>query len=297
MLVLVPIVVFMLFARYGNEKAESFTNGEVAVVRQFYDVALPNSLVYTGISTGPVRYRDYDLYSFRSIQELPEWTTTSTSTGQLKPLIDDIYKTMAARPGGAAYVMILRSQEAFADIFSGQPPGTLAKLADAPLERRPLPACSTRCRTASCSGSPARRGWRMTQMNRFVLPASGRGRRDRRTVLDVLRHPLAAARDPAVLFVVLGPARLDRDGATADTVTEITAAIGLSLTAAVHDHDRPDLHRHVVADADARLPGLADVRRRAPAARAAVRARRARPRLAALRAPPARARGLAARAA
>jgi hypothetical protein len=130
-LVLVPIVVFMLFARYGNEKAESFTNGEVAVVRQFYDVALPNSLVYTGVSTGPVRYRDYDLYSFRAIQELPEWTTTSTSTGQLKPLIDDIYKNMSARPGGAAYVMILRSQEAFSDIFSGQPPGTLAKLADA----------------------------------------------------------------------------------------------------------------------------------------------------------------------
>jgi hypothetical protein len=74
----------------------------------------------------------------------------------------------------------------------------------------------------------------MTQVNRFVLPASAAAVGAIVTVLDVLdlHSPLRAI--AAVLFVVLGPGaawigmvRLP------DTVTEITAAIGLSLTAAV----------------------------------------------------------------
>jgi len=127
---LLSLCAFMLFARYGNERAESFTTGEVAVVKQFYDVALPNSVVYTGVSTGPLRYRDYDLYAYRFLQQLPAWNALDGSDASLKRLTNDLYGRMATRPGGAAYVLIVKSQESFADIFSGQPPGTLARLAD-----------------------------------------------------------------------------------------------------------------------------------------------------------------------
>jgi hypothetical protein len=100
---------FML-TRYGNERLETFTRDEVAAVQALYAVAPPGSLLAGFSGNLPWKATLYDAYRYRPIGD-------DAYYGRLDALLADF----EAHPSDA-FLIVTRSQEAFAEMILGATP-------------------------------------------------------------------------------------------------------------------------------------------------------------------------------
>jgi hypothetical protein len=105
-------------AYYGKEQMNYFSPGEVAAAEYLYSQAPPGSL-FVGLTYYPWPYRDYELFSYRSL--------TEESTATLRRLMADPEDAIEAEIDTsdypAVYVSITRSQRAYVDDMGLLPPG------------------------------------------------------------------------------------------------------------------------------------------------------------------------------
>jgi hypothetical protein len=111
-LVSVLLLGSFFFTRYGNEQFESFTAGEVDAVQYLYRTAPPGSLLLAAAPNLPWRFQDVEKYDYQS---LPVRTV-------IGPDIETIAGLMANEKYPGAYLILTRSEEAFAAADSGLPP-------------------------------------------------------------------------------------------------------------------------------------------------------------------------------
>lgn len=112
-LIAVGLISFLLLGgfyltRYGNEKAEQFTAGEVEAVRYIYSVAEPGAEITASSSHYPAKFENYEKY-------LTVYVPVETLTGDVPAIISRMeYKEAPAR-----YLILTRSQEAYLHLFYG----------------------------------------------------------------------------------------------------------------------------------------------------------------------------------
>lgn len=107
---------FFQYTRYGNERLDNFTRGDLALVQKFYRAAPHGSVVFAGVQNLPWRYQNYDDYDYHSLTELKAWTPPKTVPNLLTRQLEE-----ALRSRGGGYVIITRSTEIAAELFEGKP--------------------------------------------------------------------------------------------------------------------------------------------------------------------------------
>ncbi len=107
----VVLMAGFLVGRYGNERMEYFTANEVAAVADLYQVAPPGSLLVAATPNLPWKNTRYEEYHYRPIGD-------DTLYGQ----VDEMIATMQLYPG-RSFLILSRSQEAYAEMILGAPPG------------------------------------------------------------------------------------------------------------------------------------------------------------------------------
>jgi hypothetical protein len=107
----VVLMAGFLVGRYGNERMEYFTANEVAAVADLYQVAPPGSLLVAATPNLPWKNTRYEEYRYRPIGD-------DTLYGQ----VDEMIATMQLYPG-RSFLILSRSQEAYAEMILGAPPG------------------------------------------------------------------------------------------------------------------------------------------------------------------------------
>jgi hypothetical protein len=101
----------MPIGRYGNERADRMTSLEIAAVDELYQVAEPGSLISVGNYNSPLRFRDTELYRFRSL-------SPHIANRDVDSLI-----TYMSRANTDCYLLLTRSMQATAEMFIGLLPG------------------------------------------------------------------------------------------------------------------------------------------------------------------------------
>jgi hypothetical protein len=104
------------YTRYGNERLDNFTKGDVAVVHEFYRIAPRWSTVFAAVDNLPWRYRDYADYDYRAVTELDAWNQPRPNAAQLAA---ELRSKLTSTGGG--YVIVTRSAEISAELLDGRP--------------------------------------------------------------------------------------------------------------------------------------------------------------------------------
>jgi hypothetical protein len=120
--VCVSLLGSFLFARYGNEKVNQFTEQELEVVDRLYEVAPKGALLVAGTINVPWQSRGYNDYRYLTL------TKVAVDEGQPLPRIQDVLAAMKERPDGCSFLILSRSQKTYADLLGIWPPGTLTDL-------------------------------------------------------------------------------------------------------------------------------------------------------------------------
>lgn len=103
------------YTRYGNERFDAFTRGDVATVRAFYRLAPRGSIVYAGNGNVPWQYRDYTGYSYNSVTSLSTW---NARTLNMTAVARQVRKELASSGG---YVIVTRSMKVAEEINENKP--------------------------------------------------------------------------------------------------------------------------------------------------------------------------------
>ena len=116
-----------LFGYYGKERQNYFTSGEVRAATYLTDIAAPGAVLVDGINNYPRTFRNYEKYSYISLDEEPpreRRRLLAQPAAEVARLIDR---------GGypAAYVIITRSQKAAVDATGIMPAGSLELIEEA----------------------------------------------------------------------------------------------------------------------------------------------------------------------
>jgi hypothetical protein len=101
------------FTRYGNERLDQFTPGDVAAVNALYRVA-PRGTTLIGSQNIPWRQRDYASYKYRSITDLAAWQQPVPDPKRLAREIEDY------AVGERSYVVVTRSTRIAAGLLYGK---------------------------------------------------------------------------------------------------------------------------------------------------------------------------------
>jgi hypothetical protein len=113
-----------LLPYYGKERSNYFTNEEFAASQYLYDNAPPGALWADAAREWPLLYRNYEIYSYVSIDDLP--------AAQRARILNDPANELAALLGEynapAAYFIITRSQRSFTESTGRLPRGTLDRI-------------------------------------------------------------------------------------------------------------------------------------------------------------------------
>jgi len=94
-----------LFTRYGNEKADYFTDDELGAVRYFYTVAKPGSTLLAGAQNMPWNYQEIEHYRSVNIMEYIQ----NHDIAGLSTLMRSKYPH--------SYLILTRGQEAYAELY------------------------------------------------------------------------------------------------------------------------------------------------------------------------------------
>ena len=106
----VALVGPFLVARYGNERIESFTAGEVAAVNQLYAIAPPDSMLVGIVGNVPWKNLRYEEYRFRPAGDDTYYRD-----------LDGLYEAMINH-NGPVFLLITRTQQAYAEMIIGAAP-------------------------------------------------------------------------------------------------------------------------------------------------------------------------------
>jgi hypothetical protein len=106
------LVVFQ-FTRYGNERLDYFTKGDVEAVQALYKVAPPGSYLVAGSYNLPWRYRDYADYAYTSI---PDMTTWERNPNAARATLAEIRAKAGRHP---AYFIVTRSTRIASEMLFG----------------------------------------------------------------------------------------------------------------------------------------------------------------------------------
>jgi hypothetical protein len=104
------------YTRYGNERLDYFTRGDVAAVRALYRIAPKGSELFAGTPNLPWRYRDYAGYDYELINELPAWRRSPRPDPHV--LARELDSKLQKRGG---YVIVTRSTKIGAGLLEGKP--------------------------------------------------------------------------------------------------------------------------------------------------------------------------------
>ena len=110
-----------LIARYGNERMDYITAGDVTAVRRLHQIAQPGSLLVAITSNLPWRFQNVDKFEYEA--------------GVIKSPsdIDTLVELMAdsAYEDSGAYLILTHSQQAQAELFLGWEPGKWERVEEA----------------------------------------------------------------------------------------------------------------------------------------------------------------------
>ena len=118
-----------LLARYGNERMDAFSPGEISGIERMHQV-VPTGAVILGTPPSPLRFEGYELDSY---DDLPDATFAS---GTAAPVAAAMVR--AERHGSPnVYFVATRSEAAGLELTSGSAPGTMQRVVQA-LRESPL---------------------------------------------------------------------------------------------------------------------------------------------------------------
>jgi hypothetical protein len=113
------LLVAFQYTRYGNERLDYYTTGDVQAVHALYRVAPHGSVLFASSYNLPWRYRDYADYDYRTISDLPSWKRNPDRTAAV---LAEIRATAGKR---RAYVIITRSTRIASQLLEGTSAATL----------------------------------------------------------------------------------------------------------------------------------------------------------------------------
>jgi hypothetical protein len=113
------LLVGFLLARYGNDRADMMTGGEVTAVETAYRQMETDSTIATANYNSPVGYQRYEDFNYVRV-------TNGVLTGDIELIID----TMRYAAKEHAYLVLTRGQQATAEMFYGMPRGAWDTLLD-----------------------------------------------------------------------------------------------------------------------------------------------------------------------
>lgn len=119
-LVSLVLSIGFFFTRYGNERMDYFTAGEVDAVHYLYSIAEPGSQLLAGTGTLPWRFQDYKSYKYVTVERV-------VRNADLEELVN----TMKDKKYLASYLILTRSQKASAELFTNWPPETWERFEEA----------------------------------------------------------------------------------------------------------------------------------------------------------------------
>jgi hypothetical protein len=120
--VCIAILGAFLYARFGNEKVNQFTEQELQVVDQLYRVAPKGALLVAGSVNVPWRSQGYNDYRYVTM------TKVAADLGERQPRLRDLLTVMKRPRSGCSFVIFSRSQRTYTDLLGIWPPGTLTDL-------------------------------------------------------------------------------------------------------------------------------------------------------------------------
>jgi hypothetical protein len=104
--------------RYGNERLDAFTSSELRAVEAVYRAAPSGStLVTLAEEGGPWKFRNYELYHYRTLGELPEWPGIVSGRIGPRALVAALERERAGDE--RVFVVLLRSQLASVELLEG----------------------------------------------------------------------------------------------------------------------------------------------------------------------------------
>jgi hypothetical protein len=109
------------FTRYGNERLDAFTKGDVAAVKALYRLAPRGSTLFAGTYNLPWRYRDYADYHYRVIADGAAWQKNADDSSAV------IRELQRDSGGKGAYIIVTRSTKITAELLANAP-GALQSL-------------------------------------------------------------------------------------------------------------------------------------------------------------------------
>lgn len=119
------LLVGLVVARSGNERAEYFTRGDVSAVRELYRIAPPGSLLIAGSWNLPWKFQDYDRYKYAFLGPAV-WGMVAQHGDNPVTAVRSAEALMRNKPAGRAFLILTRSQEANLELFGFARRGTFA---------------------------------------------------------------------------------------------------------------------------------------------------------------------------
>jgi hypothetical protein len=107
------LVASFQFTRYGNERLDHFTRGDVAAVSALYRAA-PRGATLIGWDNLPWRQRDYVGYEYRNLRDFPAWRPARPDSALLVRQIE------ASAKGRDTYLIVTRSMKIYASMLLGK---------------------------------------------------------------------------------------------------------------------------------------------------------------------------------
>jgi hypothetical protein len=121
-LVCLSLLGCFLFARYGDEKINQFSEPELQVIDRLYAVAPEGALLVTGSVNVPWQSQRFTDYRYLTLSEVED------DEGRVLPTLATVTTAVLREPPGCAFVLMSRSQRTYADLLGIWPRGTLTRL-------------------------------------------------------------------------------------------------------------------------------------------------------------------------
>jgi len=130
-LLCVALLAGFLTTRYGNERMDNVTSGEIAALRYLYTVAPPGSMLLSGNANAAWRFQDHERYRYLTLKAppAPGAPVIIDPNAESIPATADAILTVFRDPRyPTGYLVITRPQLIHIEMFGDFPPGLLARL-------------------------------------------------------------------------------------------------------------------------------------------------------------------------